>query len=177
MKIYYSDDFTLGLFSFLAQIELSVHRGMDCWSDLRDYFSEKDIFRTIDNILISEKRQQYQMNIPLWRKYFYSVIRKRYITDTEWNDLSDLLIDVSALLRNDNPDREEIIKLRMRLRVFALVIRGRLKVNGIVLKLADRVEHFYENEHMVHYSINQIVANVNNYSRCNKKGSIWEYID
>lgn len=117
------------------------------------------------------------MNIPLWRKCFYFVIRKRYITDTEWNDLSDLLIDVSALVRNDNPAREEIIKLRMRLRVFALVIRGRLKVNGIVLKLADRVEHFYENEYMVHYSINQIVANVNNYSNCNMKGSIWEYIN
>lgn len=177
MRVYYSDDFTLGLFSFLAQIESSIHRGMDHWSDLRDYFSAKGIFRTIDNMLLLEKRMQYQVNIPFWKRGFYLVIRKRYITDTEWNDLSGLLRGVNLLLHDDNPTRERMIKLRMRLCVFALVIRRRLKVNRIVLKLADRVEHFYENEYVAHYSINQIVANLNNYSNCNKKGSIWEYIN
>lgn len=177
MKNYYSDDFILGLFSFLKQLELSVHRGMDDWSHLRDYLFEKGAFRTLDNILLLEKRQQYQLNIPFWKKCFYSTIRKKFITDTELKDLSDLLIDTSTLLRNDNPAKEEVIKLRMQLYVFSLMIRGRLKVNRIVLKQADRVEHFYQNQYMVYYGINHIIANINNYSSCNKKDSIWEYID
>lgn len=177
MKIYYNDNFTLGLFSFLAQIELSVHRGMDHWLDLRDYFSTKGVFLTIDNILSSDMGLKYQENIPFWKKVFYILTKKKYITHVEWSVLSDLLNDVKILLHNDNPTREEVIKLRMRLRTFALVIRRRVKINGIILKLADRVEHFYENEHCVHYSINQIVANVNFYINCNESGSIWEYIN
>lgn len=78
MKIYYSDDFTLGLFSFLAQIELSVQRGMDCWSDLRDYFSEKYIFRTIDNILISEKTTISDEYSPLAEMLLFRYKEKIY---------------------------------------------------------------------------------------------------
>lgn len=177
MKLYYTDDFLLGLYSFLTQIELSIHRGIDNWINLKIYIHEKGIRSTTDKILQSNKGAGYQMHASFLKRVCYSIRKRNYITDTEWITLVKLLNEINALLDTETPSRDKEIELRMNLYDFSMRVRKKLKLNKIILCLADRVEHFYENEHCVHYSINQIVANVNNYSKCNKKGSIWEYIN
>ncbi|WP_079224719.1 hypothetical protein [Citrobacter werkmanii] len=177
MKIYYTDDLLLGLYSLLTQIELSIHRGIDNWTDLNIYFHEKGIRTTIDKILRSNEGGKYQIKIHFLKRCYYSIRKKKYISDFEWAILVKLLNEVNALLDTKIPHRDKEIELRMKIYSFSMIVRGRLKLDKTILCLADRVEHFYENEHCVHYSINQIIATVNHYMKCNNIGSVWENIN
>lgn len=177
MKIYYTNYFLLGLYSFLNQISLSIHRGIDNWSELKIYAREKGMRSTTNKILESNMAIKYQIHNSLIKRIYSSVIKSNYVTDVEWIVLNELLNNINALLDADFPDKNKQIELRVSLCNFMFKIRYRLKLNKTILCLADRVQHFHENERCVHYTINQIVANVNYYMSCNVSDSIWQCVE
>lgn len=173
MKFYYANTFLLGLYAFLTQTHLSIVRGMDVWDELREYLSEQRTLRIIDALLDASQLKKYEIKPSLTGKIFYTIRKKQYLTSQEWMLLCQQLEKARILLLNPSPDRDELIDVRMKLCNISTLIERRFSANRTIRKIADKVEHFYQAEFIIHYSREQIVGIINGYMKSHNNETLW----
>ena len=157
MKIYFKNDFLLGLYALLRQSELSIHRGMNEWAALQDYVHSHGIIDII-NYLVNSHTGKLQQPItnPILKTIFY-ILKKGYISDVELNEIINILVSTSVVLNNKTPDSDDVIKLRINMRNFSDMVRCRIHNDKTRLQLADKIEHFNQSDYGVFYKIEDIV--------------------
>lgn len=157
MKTYYHSDFLIGLYAFLRQLELSVHRGITEWNALGIYVRAHRMIDIINHLVTSNVGNGRGGIINPVFKLILRILRKGYMNDEEINELITLLIFSRDVLYDKNPNENDVIDLRIRLRNFSNVIRKRICKSKRKLQKADKVEHFNQSNYGVFYELEDIV--------------------
>ncbi|WP_059215371.1 hypothetical protein [Escherichia albertii] len=158
MKYYYHDAFLLGSYALLTQMHLSVARGISAQSELRCWLYHKGTLGLIEQILCSERAKRYQQNIPLIKSLYYNLYGKNYLTESEWILLIKHLEFMRDFIVHGEVNEDALINARLEIRSFSQKIWCRLNVNYLAKRLANHVEHFYESQYHVHFTIRQITS-------------------
>ncbi|WP_318364962.1 hypothetical protein [Enterobacter sp.] len=157
MKIYFKNDFLLGLYALLRQLELSIHRGMCDWAGLQEYIYSREVIHVINYLADPHISKPQQSITSLLHKAITFTFKKGYISDIELNKIITILISTHVILNGDKAEKDEIIKLRMNVRNFSDMIRHRIQGDKKRLQLADKIEHFNQSDYGEFYKIEDIV--------------------
>lgn len=157
MKTYYHSDFLIGLYAFLRQLELSIHRGINEWNALGIYVRAHRMIEIINHLVNSNVGNGRGVIISPAFKLIAHILRKGYMDDEEINELITLLIFSRDIFYDKNPNENGVIDLRIRLRNFSNLIRTRICKSKRKLQKADKVEHFNQSDYGVFYELKDIV--------------------
>ena len=157
MKIYFKNDFLLGLYALLRQLELSIHRGMGEWEALQDYVYSHDIIDIINYLANFHLNKSQQSAISPISKAIAYTLKKGYVSEIELNKIIATLISIRIILNNKAANNDDIIKLRINMRNFSDMIRCRIFNDKSRLQLVDKIEHFNQSDYGTFYKIEDIV--------------------
>ncbi|MDF9333742.1 hypothetical protein OH690_05290 [Escherichia coli] len=158
MKIYCNSDFLLGLYAFLRQLELSMHRGMDEWEALDNYIRSREVIEVITCLTNDNAIYNLQIKISLISKLILCIFKKGYIKNNEAKKLITLLVSFRDMLHERRPDRNNIINLRVDIYNFASLIRSRIYKDKIRLQMADKIEHYNQSDYGFLHEMEDILS-------------------
>ena len=74
MNTYYNNSLLLMLYSFLRQLELSLHRGMDEWEALKNYILSREVIEVINCLTNDNMIYNLQIKINFISKLTLHII-------------------------------------------------------------------------------------------------------
>ncbi|EFJ6679863.1 hypothetical protein OZX38_004299 [Escherichia coli] len=158
MNTYYNNNLLLTLYSFLRQLELSLHRGMDEWETLNNYIRSREVIEVINCLTNDNAIYNLQIKINFISKLILCIFKKGYIKNNEAKKLITLLVSFRDMLHERRPDRNNIINLRGDIYNFASLIRSRIYKDKIRLQMADKIEHYNQSDYGVFYKMEDILS-------------------
>ncbi len=153
-----SRNFVFGLFVYIRQAALSLHRaGPDPRQSLRRFYSSNDLPlpAKIGRILGKLNRRPAPKHLP--RVATEVLFRRKIWLDTEMlNRLIDSLQSLSRILSDSNTPEDTRIKVRLELSILEELVRRKLPRR--MAKAGTYVEHFNQNESLRLRSFHDIVG-------------------
>ena len=158
MNTYYNNSLLLMLYSFLRQLELSLHRGMDEWEALKNYILSREVIEVINCLTNDNMIYNLQIKINFISKLTLHIFKKGYLNNNEVEKLITLLVSLRDMLHGKRPDRNNIINMRVNIYNFASLIRSRIHNDKIRLQMADKIEHYNQSDYGVFYKMEDILS-------------------
>lgn len=170
-KIYFSQTFIFGLYTYLRQIDLSLDRVLyDSWDKFllfyEDKISHKKVLEYIENqckdkVELFNKSNPEKPDLPFFRRFLsiYNkvIYGKPYLYDFEIAYLYSVIKKISRFISSEHtPNKEQIIELRMELIPYDSILS--LKLNKNEIDRAHSIEHFNQSDFIAFSSLKTIVG-------------------
>jgi len=150
--------FLLGLYLFLNQMQLSLHRAK--WGDFLDYakgqFLFKDVIDKLNLHFACSERVLDNLEVPEVGFFRKLIVKKNYLYEVEQNYIASCVMQLAESLESsDEPDRDFILKLRLKLAYAAGIIQPRISEYKEDYSLVD---HYNQNEILKTKSLEELLG-------------------
>lgn len=160
MKIFLDKKFIVGLYFFVRQVQLYIDRSFGSWPQVVSFIEERSSSPDIAMVVCGLNKCHVTGKI-LEEGFLLNFFRRLigtnlFLFDFEVAYLCDALNDFVRLMKVDDPDREELVSIRLRMARIEQVIFSRIGGRSIS-RLGD-VEHFNQGSDKNMYPIDELAG-------------------